>query len=248
MIRGFPRTARPAAVAALLAVGAAAPAVAQTSRLDAADSLAARGELARARDSLSAWWEDDASGASRHAVQRGLWLRGKLSLDGDDAVDTYRRLVVEYPGGPYTDLALFRLGLSARARGEDGEAAAYFRRLVRDHPWSGLRDRAARRLRTLESSAAGGARGEGEAAAPGGPHAVQLGAFAEAGRARGLAERARDAGLGVRIVRVEGSSLVHVRVGRYRSREAAEEERDAIRAEGFEAAVVSDARREEPGR
>lgn len=245
MRRRLRRTVGPVAVAALLALAAAQPAVAQTSRLDAADSLAARGELARARDSLAAWWEEDAAGASREAVQRGLWLRGKLSLDGDEAVDTYRRLIVEYPGGAYTDRALFRLGLAARARGEDREAAGYFRRIVRDHPWSDLRDRAARRLRSPGSSA--GSREEGEAPPPA-PHAVQLGAFAEAGRARRLAERARDAGLDVRVVRVGGSSLVHVRVGRYRSREAAEEERDAIMAEGFEAAVVSDARREEPGR
>ena len=73
------------------------------------------------------------------------------------AVDL-RRLVVRYPGGPYSDRALFRLAQGARAFSEEVRALEYLEDLLRDYPRTSLRERA------------GALSGEIQAAlAPGGP-------------------------------------------------------------------------------
>ncbi len=53
-----------------------------------------------------------------------------------------RRLVVEYPGGAFSDRALLRLAQGAIARAEDDRGLEYLELLLRDYPQSPLRDEA----------------------------------------------------------------------------------------------------------
>ena len=273
-----------------LAAALASPAPAQQT-LERADSLASAGRAEEARSALLGWWEAQASGASRADLQRALWLRGLLTVDPSQAALDYQRLVVEYPGGPYTDGALLRLAQVERAAGRPERALAYLRALVRDYPSSPQRLRARGLIEAVEAEAERTAaaaprpeattRGEPAATepartppadpaaerrdpaappaspAPGAPSSsargeaasgafsVQLGAFSAEGRARDLAARARSAGLDTRLVRVRGSALVRVRVGRFPGPGPAERRLAEIRSRGFDALVVADADREE---
>jgi cell division septation protein DedD len=95
-----------------------------------------------------------------------------------------------------------------------------------------------------------------EAPAPGMPPlaapddvTIQLGAFSTEARARELVERlveavGAEAGLAPRVVTVEGSELIRVRVGRFATPEDATAVYDRLRARGFEALVVATAGRE----
>ena len=80
-----------------------------------------------------------------------------------------------------------------------------------------------------------------------GRYTVQLGAFLDESRAAALLERAAEAGLDVRLVRVQGSSLIHVRVGRFDSSAEASVSFQNVTVLGFTAAVVRDAQNEKPG-
>ena len=104
--------------------------------LDAADALASAGRTEEARAILESWWEDDRPSASRRDRQRALWLRAVLTVDPSMAGLDFQRLVLRYPGGPYSDDALTRLGLISAAEGDLVRAADFFRTLVRDYPRS----------------------------------------------------------------------------------------------------------------
>lgn len=75
---------------------------------------------------------------------------------------------------------------------------------------------------------------------------VQLGAFSEMERARALYRRALDAGLEARLIVAGGAQLLHVRVGLFESADSAEELLRRVEEMGFVAALVRDARTEEP--
>ncbi len=79
-----------------------------------------------------------------------------------------------------------------------------------------------------------------------GGYAVQLGAFSTEERADRFAETLAQAGFETRVVRVEGSPLVRVRVGRFAERSAASELMAEIDRLGYDAAVVSDVAKEGP--
>ena len=104
--------------------------------LDAADALASAGRTEEARAILESWWEDDRPTAGRRDRQRALWLRAVLTVDPSMAGLDFQRLVLRYPGGPYSDDALTRLGLISAAEGDLVRAAGFFRTLVRDYPRS----------------------------------------------------------------------------------------------------------------
>ena len=127
--------------ALILAVGVAVPVGAQES-LDVVDSLASAGRADEARAALESWWENQRVESGRRDRQRGLWLRGILTVDPRMAGLDFQRLVLEYPGGPHSDEALLRLGLISAAAGEVPRAAQYFRTLVTDYPRSPQRRRA----------------------------------------------------------------------------------------------------------
>ena len=213
--------------------------------LDRVESLISHGDLGDARRSLERWWDEARPLATGRDVQRALWLRGRLTLDALQAELDYQRLVVEYPGGPWSDDALVRLAEYAHARDDLGTAARHFRTLLRDYPESPHRREARQWLdRFGDASGAVPARvveaPEEEAEGPR-PYAVQLGAFSSERRARRLAERARSAGLDPRLVRIPGSGLLRVRVGRFPDSPAAEAVLGDVRTLGFEATIVTDA-------
>lgn len=231
--------------------------------LDGVDSLIADGRIGTARRILQEWWDEALAGADRRDRQHALWLRGKLTVDPDQALRDFQRLVVEYPGGPYTADALLRVAQAADARGRLVEAARRYDQLVREYPssphglearrWLDAHGPAVSRAQRSAPEAAPGPSERSEAAPdtmeepePAGPVAVQLGAFSTVERARSLAELARAEGFEVRLVRVGGSELVRVRAGRFPDRSAARDLLDRVRGTGLQADIVTDAREESP--
>jgi len=248
-------------VFAVAFLAAARPTEAQRERplLDRVEELTRAGRTEGARELLLRWWNDH-DGASRQDVQRGLWLRGRLTADPARASLDFRRLVVEFPGGPFSDLALFRLAQAEYAAGDSTAAAREVTRLAREYPAS-----SARRAAQAWLAAAGPVPPRSERAAPAvaasgdvdragavgatsdvGPFSVQLGAFAQRDRAEALRIKAADAGFEARLATVPGSDLVRVRVGRFDSGEDARAILDRVRDRGFAAMLVRDAGRERP--
>jgi hypothetical protein len=260
----------------------------QSPELDAVESHIASGRFPEAREGLEQWWAGE-SDATRQERQQALWLRARLTVDPELAELDYRRLVIEYPGGPWSDAALIRLAQGAEFRGDEVAARQYLEILVRDYPASPHRVEARDRLARLEAprtptgeeseglprvipapapDAPPGAdpgRGaerapEGEAApptalppvlpepeeeaAPPTPYTVQLGAFSSPEGAGSLADRARSAGMAVRVTQVEGSPLFRVRMGGYLSRAEAEQAAELPRQLGFDVVLGSDGDRE----
>ncbi|MCG6956811.1 MAG: SPOR domain-containing protein [Gemmatimonadetes bacterium] len=244
-----------------------------TVTLDAVANLIQAGRTEDARDLLLQWWGRVRPSAPAREVQRGLWLRGRLTVDPAQAELDYRRLVVEYPGGPYSAQALFRLAQSAWEVGDSAAAAQHVARLAREYPGSRVRAEAEAWLAaagsptptvntsstaqvpwphppTQPDTAADTTQAPTPTAAPAasGRYAVQLGAFSTDERARALQAKARDAGFEARLVRVPGSSLTRVRIGRFDSSSAADSLVKRLEALGFTVAVVPDADRERPVR
>lgn len=262
----------------LLLLGAPGMAEAQTSELERIDELAREGRTNEARAAILAWWEEEYGGAGRDLQQRALWLRARLTIDPEQAMRDYQRLVVLYPAGTFTDQALFRLAQAAHALGDGAQARAHVEALARDHAGSPVRRAAEAWLReageavppastgrsATGSVASGGAGSAGvgvpaggaesgrsadaevPAEVPTGVFSVQLGAFGEEPRARSVFDEAREAGFEARLVRVEGSPLLHVRVGSYDERGSAQAMFERLARQGLQAAVVRDERAERP--
>ncbi len=106
----------------------------QEPTLDAVEALVREGDTEDARSLIRAWWAAAGPDVQTDEVQRGLWLRGRLTLDPAEAAEDYRRLVDEYPGGPYSDQALLRLALAAEARDDLETAGRHYRALATDYP------------------------------------------------------------------------------------------------------------------
>jgi hypothetical protein len=119
------------------------------------EGLVAEGRFAQARELLEGWWNVGAQGASRRDLQTGIWLRALLTVDPDMADLDYRRLVVEFPGGPYSDEALLRLSRGAEARGDLPATRRYLAILVRDYPESPHRLEARSLLARIPEGATG---------------------------------------------------------------------------------------------
>ena len=225
--------------------------------LDRVQALLDEGRVDNARRAYEQWWDRWSAEAPRDQQQRSLWLRALLSIDPAEAELDYRRLVLEYPTGPWTDRALLRLAYAAEARGAAAEAREHFQRLVRDHPGSPHVAEANRRLSEGERPAIAGPDAPRVAtttpqpppappAAPSGNWAVQLGAFSAMSGARGVADRARAAGYQPRLVVTPGSPLIRVRLGGFPDEGGARALLGEVRSRGLEATVVSDALRESP--
>lgn len=270
------RGALPALV--LLLALAATPLTSQEPpTLDRVEELARLGRTAEAREVLSAWWVETASGGSRRDMQRAIWLRGRLTPDPAQAELDFRRLVVEYPGGPYSDQALLRLAQAVYAAGDSAEAAAMVERLGREYPTSPVRREAEVWMATAGPVPQGVTAGRpaspgvdtaaaappptaepapvppaGEQAAAAAPSsarfAVQLGAFSSRERAETVLRRVAEAGFEGRLVLVPGSDLVRVRVGAFDTQEGAGAILERLRERGFTAAVARDAHLETPVR
>lgn len=219
------------------------------------ENLMAAGHIMDARAALESWWNLRFSNAPRDQKQRGIWLRGRLTVDPSMADLDYRRLVLEYPGGPFSDDALFRIGQSAENRGDLREAQRSFQTLIRDYPSSPraseargwLRDHAEAiaSLPVLERPAEPERPTSDDPLGGRGDYAVQLGAFRSLERAMDLARELRDEGYRVRLVRTPGNELARVRVGRFDSRLRAEALARELAGRGFETTLAMDASTEE---
>lgn len=223
--------------------------------LDRVEALLGQGRMESARSVLMAWWDSAFAGASRFRQQRGLWLRGLLTVDPELAARDFRRLVLEYPGGAFSDQALFRLALWAEIRGDTAQAAAHFRSLLLEYPASPLVPAAQERLAGKGVSldrVEGGRAGEGRnRPAPDAgtlvreAYGAQLGAYRSEQAARALMDRLRRAGYEPRLVRLPGSELLRVRVGELATRAEAWALVQELREKGFEPLLISDVAREE---
>jgi len=240
------------------------PALAQEpTSLEGIEELARQGRTEEARVALLGWWDAGRREASRRDQQRALWLRGSLTVDPNQAALDFRRLVIEYPGGPFSDQALLRLAQASHASGDGDGARAYIGALMQDYPASPVRREAEAWLAgagpapdpprlVSEVDSAQGAAPPDAGPEPPAPEiadaprfSVQLGAFADQERARSLYQRANAAGLEARMVRVEGTELIHVRVGRFDSAGPASELLRRVGGMGFISALVRDANTEE---
>lgn len=128
-----------------LAVLVAAPLAAQS--LDRVEELARLGRAEEARELLTQWWEEARDAASQRDLQRGLWLRGRLTVEPNLAELDYQRLVVLYPSSPYAPQAILRLAQSAHANGDAATAQRHVATIVRDYPTSQVRAEAEAWLR-----------------------------------------------------------------------------------------------------
>jgi cell division septation protein DedD len=132
---------RVALLLSVLFVVGVRPALGQ-SGLERVDELTRLGRADEARAALTEWWEGDREGASRRELQRGLWLRGRLTVDPVQAELDFQRLVVLYPSGQFTPDALLRLAQGAFATGDEEGARRYVATLARDYPRSDASERA----------------------------------------------------------------------------------------------------------
>jgi len=236
----------------LLSPASALPAQERAS-LEAVEILLAQGKIPEAREVLESWWEEEGAEVDRMERQRSLWLRARLTVDPSMAESDLRRLVLEFPGGPFSDGALFRLAQSAELQGDLFQAYTHYGALLRGYPSSRHRPAAeawleANGARAEAMEAAASTRESGgvdEASDPGGGFSVQLGAFRNMEGARSLAESLRSAGYDPRLVRVPGDRLIRVRVGRFQSREGADELKRTMEGQNFDATIVMDAQSEE---
>lgn len=265
----LPRTLLVAACAwGVSSTGAPAEVSAQAS-LERVEELTRMGRTEEARAALVEWWDGDREDASRHDLQRGLWLRGRLTVDPVQAELDFRRLVVLYPSGQFTPDAILRMAQASWAMGNEESARDFVAMLERDYPSTPARAAAdawmadagpvpppgdtptpapalaETRTEPPREAAAPVAAPEPEAGPPMN-YFVQLGAFGEDERAFALAREAAEQGVDVRVVRVQGSRFTHVRVGRFADRTAAVELLEALTARGISAALVRDDRPETP--
>lgn len=220
----------------------------QSAGLEQVEELAQLGRAEDAREVLQEWWDAAYAGAARRDVQRALWLRGRLTIEPEQASLDFRRLVVEFPGGPYSDQALLRLAQAAFAVGDSAEAAHDVRRLRNEYPGTSAHREAEAWLadagsppplyRTRRSELDDPFAGRAD---DGRNFAVQLGAFSDRRRAVALRDRAVEAGLQARLAIVPGSPLVRVRVGRFDSMEEARDILRLVQDQGFTATLVKDA-------
>ena len=253
-----------AIVLAALWTASPGPLRAQNGELDAVERLADEGRYEPARAALVQWIDEQWSSASRADRERGVWLRALLTVDSDAAALDYHRIVVEYPGGAHADHALVRLAHVGLARGDPEAARQHLGTLFRDYPESPLRVEARSLLVRLvgaaeppppppvspDPSPVSPPADDVVSSAPldrteTDPFTIQLGAFATEQRALSVMLEARSEGLEPRLVQVEGSELLRVRLERFATRAEAEGRAAILRELGFQAVVSSDGALEE---
>jgi hypothetical protein len=253
-----------ALVAGVLAFGVAGPVVAQSPTLGRVEDLARMGRAEEARVELMEWWAGARDGSSQRDLQLGLWLRGRLTVDPAQAELDFQRLAVLYPSSPYTPQALFRLAQSGHAEGDAEGARRHVATLVRDYPSSQSRTEAEAWLgnagaapqtatQATRPSAVTTDTATANVTPPFRPGRasdaplvwfVQFGAFADEDRAFMLHQELVAAGLAARMVSVEGSAFLHVRIGRFEAREGANVQLGQVGARGYTASIVRDERPE----
>ena len=232
--------------ALILAVGVAVPLGAQES-LDAVDSLALAGRADEARTVLESWWVSERVRSSRRDRQHGLWLRAILTVDPRMASLDFQRLVLEYPGGSYSDEAMLRLGLISTAAEDLPRAAEYFRTLVSDYPRSPRRRQAEEWLsdHSVVVEEAEVAAREAEAAAREEEAVAREAATGASSDAAADPSAASDAATDVQEPEVDSPARAEmpsrryaVQVGAFESEERARSLLAAVNASGFDARII----------
>lgn len=238
-----------------------APLLAQSSTglLDAVEAALRRADFQEARVFLLEWQASDLRQVPHAERERGLWLEARLQVDPQRAEPLYRRLVLEYPGGRWSDQALHHLALLAEGRGDQAARDRWLEALVRDYPGSPLREGARHRLDVPVSSGTLGspsgsqvgpsvaATSPAPSATAEGRYTLQVAAFSDLSRARSLEASLRSSGAAVRVVRIPGSELYRVRIGYFSSRAAAQSEARLLTERGTlsgDAMVRDDAHQE----
>ncbi|MAM02383.1 MAG: hypothetical protein CMH51_02350 [Myxococcales bacterium] len=110
--------------------------VSAQSSLEQVERLTRLGRTEEARAALLEWWENDRIEASRRERQRGLWLRGRLTVDPRQAELDFQRLALLYPSGQFTPDAVLRLAQASWAMGDEDAAREHLATLERDYPRS----------------------------------------------------------------------------------------------------------------
>lgn len=252
----------------LLAALVAGSLAAQAPALQRVEELARLGRAEEARVELTEWWDGARDNSSQRDLQLGLWLRGRLTVDPAQAELDFQRLVVLYPSSPYAPQAIFRLAQARHAQGDMEGARRQVATLIRDYPSSQSRREAEAWLQSAGAAPASTTTASAPTSAPQPPDGaappadttppfrppraeaapeiwfVQFGAFADEGRAFALHEELVDAGLAARLVRVQGSAFLHVRIGRFTTREDANRQLEQVAARGYSASIVRDERPE----
>jgi len=224
--------------------------------LNVVDSLASTGDVQNARLILQDWWEGDRQEANRHDRQYSLWLRGVLTVDPQLASLDFQRLALSFPGGPYSDAALSRLGLISVANDDPLRASEYFRAILRDYPRSEQRSSAeewlegnrqlVEELEILDVQKQVTIAYKEEQFAdevskgPLGRYAIQVGAFSNNDRAISLANKLSNKGFEVRVVGIRGTTLIRVRIGLFEERTQASKLMQNLIEIGQAATLVDD--------
>jgi len=160
--------------------------------------------------------------------------------DGARATQQIEALARDYPGSPVRSAAEQWLAAAGEPPTPPARAVAAADRAPAPAP--APVQPAAGATRDAAGAASSPARGAG----PGVPFTVQLGAFGEENRARSVLAEAVGAGFHVRLVRVEGSPLLHVRAGAFVEREGAQDLLEGLQRQGVQGAIVRDERLERP--
>ncbi|MFO7892139.1 MAG: SPOR domain-containing protein [Longimicrobiales bacterium] len=183
---------------------------------------------------------------SPHAPEALLRLGQGLLANGDAtrAAAYLERLVADYPGRPQRTVGLLWLARASTAARRPEAACSAARQGLQ-----ATNDPDLRTMLQVEAGASCTVRSDRPdqpepAQAATGEFAVQTGAFRYRRSADELIERLRQAGHQPRIVRVPGSDLLRVRVGRFESSDPAGRLVTELRDQGFDAVVVRDAHEE----
>ena len=107
--------------------------VSAQSGLEQVERLTRLGRTEEARAALLDWWDNERGDASRRELQRGLWLRGRLTVDPVQAELDFQRLALLYPSGQFTPDAVLRLAQASWAMGDEAAARQYLGTLERDY-------------------------------------------------------------------------------------------------------------------
>jgi cell division septation protein DedD len=248
----------------LLAVLAhAAPSWAQqTPSLDQVETLIKNGQTDEARAMFVRWQKDNAESA------RGLSLSARLTMDAQEAEETYLRIALSYPTTPYAAEALLRLGQFRLMANDPQQAVTYLQRVLSDYPNSEHRAVAteflARAQEVLAARNPGSKQPAAKAAAPAptptptptitptpapnpnSRYTVQVAAFRDVAGARAYVRELSRMGYDARMVTVPASSLIRVRVGLYDKPADATAVLTKLKAAGYAPVFVSDISREQP--
>ena len=122
--------------------GVSATPVSAQSGLEAVEQMTRLGRTEEARAALLDWWDNERDDASRRDVQRGLWLRGRLTVDPVPAELDFQRLALLYPSGQFTPDAVLRLAQASWAMGDESDTRRYLETLERDYRRSDAWERA----------------------------------------------------------------------------------------------------------